>query len=207
MLYDKTDLHEERLDTVLQTLVDSGAKSVVDLGCGSGGLLRRLIRTPQFERIVGVDKCSATLWHAEQAIRQELGAPHAENLPGQLSMIVGSYADRNAELRGFEACAMVETIEHIDPGMLGNVEQSVFGYYQPKTLVMTTPNAEYNEIFGLARDEFRQPDHRFEWDREKFRSWSTGVARRNGYHVRFSGIGEEDFVLGQPTQMALFTRL
>ncbi|WP_164103812.1 methyltransferase domain-containing protein [Candidatus Laterigemmans baculatus] len=212
MLYDKTDLHEERLDVAAQTLRDSGARSVLDLGCGSGGLLRRLVQVPQFQRIVGVDKCSATLWHAEQAIHhdcgghQDFGGSQSAKQPARLSLIVGSYTDRNAELCGFDACAMIETIEHIDPGTLGSVEQSVFGYYRPKTVVLTTPNVEYNELLGLAPGEFRQLDHRFEWDREKFRNWSRGVAQRNGYQVCFRGIGEEDLVLGPPTQMALFTR-
>jgi small RNA 2'-O-methyltransferase len=123
-----------------------------------------------------------------------------------LSTVAGSYTDREASWQGFDACAMVETIEHVPPGMLGSVEATVFGYYRPKTLVMTTPNAEFNEVFGLARHEFRHPDHRFEWARARFRSWASGVAQRNGYRVAISGIGEFDFVLGQPTQMAIFSR-
>lgn len=53
-------LHDERLYTVLQTLVASGAKSVLDLGCGTGTLLRRLVRVPQFELVVGMDSCGAS---------------------------------------------------------------------------------------------------------------------------------------------------
>lgn len=202
MIHDKTELHEERLDVACRALIDSGARTVLDLGCGSGALLQRLVREPQFERIVGVDKCGTSLWQAQSALREQL-----EEQPGRLSIVLGSYTDREANLRGFDACAMVETIEHVDPGMLGSVEQTVVGYYRPKTLVMTTPNAEFNEIFGLARKELRTSDHRFEWNRAKFRDWATGVASRNGYRVRFSGIGEVDYLLGQPTQMALFTRL
>lgn len=165
-------------------------------------LLQRLAREPQFEKIVGVDKCSQSLWEAQNGLRE-----HLEAQPGRLTTVLGSYTDRDPELQGFDACAMVETIEHIDLGTLGGVEQTVFGYYRPKSLVMTTPNAEFNEIFGLGRNQVRVPDHRFEWDRAKFRTWATGVAERNGYRVSFSGIGEEDFLLGQPTQMALFTRM
>lgn len=204
MLYEKTELHEERLDTVLRVLVASGARSVLDLGCGSGGLLRRLAATPQFERIVGMDRCSQSLWHAEQQSREACLA--SALAAGRVSTTVGSYTDRRPELCGFDGCAMVETIEHVDPGMLGGVEQTVFGFYRPATLVMTTPNAEYNEVFGLAPGQFREPDHRFEWDRERFEAWTSGVAERHGYRVTFDGIGEYDLMLGQPTQMAVFTR-
>lgn len=182
-------------------IVNSGARTVLDLGCGIGLLLQRLVRVPQFERIVGVDKCGTSLWQAQEVLRE-----HLEDSPRRLTIVAASYTDRNAELQGFDACAMVETIEHIDPGMLASVEQTVFGYYRPKSIIMTTPNADFNPNYGLAPHEFRQADHRFEWDREKFRAWTAGVAKRHGYTVGLAGIGVLDPLLGQPTQMALFTR-
>jgi hypothetical protein len=71
---------------------------------------------------------------------------------------------------------------------------------------MTTPNREYNPLFDLAPGEFREEDHKFEWDRIKFQRWARGVAERNGYQVRFGGIGEFVTDLGHPTQTAFFTR-
>lgn len=201
MNYTINTLHDERLDAVLQTLVASGAKSVLDLGCGTGALLRRLACIPQFESIVGVDSCGASLCEARDALRE-----HLPDQRDRLSTVVGSYAERHASLRGFDACAMVETIEHVAPRMLGKVEDAVFGYYRPKILVITTPNTDFNQLLGLRRHEVRDPDHRFEWDRARFRAWVNGVARRNGYRVSVSGIGEPDLALGDPTQMALFSR-
>jgi hypothetical protein len=86
------------------------------------------------------------------------------------------------------------------------VERAVFECYRPGIVVLTTPNAEYNPLFDLAPGEFRDPDHKFEWSRDKFRQWVTGVARRNGYRVRIGGIGEEDPELGAPTHQAWFER-
>ncbi len=196
-----TDLHEERLAAVHQVLVHSGARTVLDLGCGEGHLLRRLVCEPQFQTIVGVDQCGAALWRAREALRQFQHEP-----PQRLSVFVGSYTDPQLDLHGFDACAMIETIEHVNPGALGKVERAVWGRYRPQTIVMTTPNAEYNVVFGMGPGDLREADHRFEWGRDKFNRWASGVANRNGYFVRLDGIGDFDPILGQPTQVAIFTR-
>jgi hypothetical protein len=70
--------------------------------------------------------------------------------------------------------------------------------------VITTPNIEYNEIYGISR--FRHGDHRFEWNRTQFQSWAKETARRYGYRVSFEDIGEADEKLGPPTQMGIFVR-
>ncbi|MEX0957805.1 MAG: methyltransferase domain-containing protein [Burkholderiales bacterium] len=196
-----TELHQERLRTVLQALLRSGAQSVLDLGCGSGALLRLLMSEPQFTRITGVDTSIEALSVAEQEL---CGGPCPEG--ERVSLLHASYADSDRRLEGYDAAAMVETIEHVDPSRLSTVEQAVFARYRPKTVVMTTPNIEYNVLFGMAEGALREPDHRFEWNRAKFRAWAMGVAKRNGYAVAFDGIGEEHTMLGCPTQMATFTR-
>lgn len=194
-----TDLHEERLDVALDVLLKSGASSVLDLGCGTGRLLDRLVEADQFQRIVGVDSSHAALTEARQRLQRTL-----QNQPERLSLVLGCVTLPDRSLRGFDACSMVETIEHIAPARLSALEQTVFARYRPRVVVITTPNSEYNELFGLEPDELRVPDHHFEWDRAKFQKWARGVGDRNGYAVRFGQIGEPDEVLGAPTQMAVF---
>ncbi len=195
------DLHQERLQRVVSLVRASGARRVLDLGCGSGGLLQYLLRDDQFERVVGLELSGELLAQAKLRL---------ENLPaargGRLELVCGSYADHHPGLLDFDAAAMVETIEHVPPEALSRVERAVFAGLRPRLLVMTTPNHEYNPLFDMPPGEFRDPDHKFEWDRARFRDWAQGVARRNGYRVRFSGIGEMDAQLGQPTQVARFTR-
>ena len=43
-------------------------------------------------------------------------------------------------------------------------------------------------------------------NRDRFRAWANGVARRNGYRVRIGGIGPVDADAGAPTQYAVFRR-
>lgn len=64
------------------------------------------------------------------------------------------------------------SIEHLDPPVLEQVPAAVFGAMQPKTVIVTTPNSEFNVLFPDFRG-FRHPDHRFEWTRSQFREWQV----------------------------------
>lgn len=197
-----TSLHEERLDFVFRTLKATGAARVLDLGCGSGSLLYRLLADRQFEMVTGLEDSGVSLRQARSVL-----ADYLNEEPARVHLIRGSYAESNPALAGYDAAAMVETIEHVHPEQLSQVERAVFGQYRPGCLFMTTPNREYNPLFDLAPGEFREEDHKFEWDRLKFQRWARGVAERNGYEVRFGGIGEFVPDIGHPSQTAFFTRM
>lgn len=190
-------LHAERLDTVAAHIIASGARSVLDLGCGPGELLARLAPLPQFERIVGIDIGVAELEAAHAALAAT---------PSRVELLQASFADPALPLGGFDLAALVETIEHIDPQRLGEVERAVFASYRPRQVLVTTPNQEFNVLHGMRPGARRHPDHRFEWSRERFRRWARGVAARHGYRVGFFDIGEADAELGASTQMARFER-
>lgn len=192
-------LHDERLDTVVRHLLDSGATRVLDLGCGPGELLQRLARESQFSCIVGIDIDEAALDEARLALG--LGYPEQG---ARVQVRYGSFEEADPELSGFDAATLVETIEHIDPRHLSRVELAVFGSMRPETVLVTTPNREHNILHGMTPDQLRHPGHRFEWNRARFRHWAQGVAARNRYKVSFIDVGPPDPLYGSSTQMARF---
>jgi 3' terminal RNA ribose 2'-O-methyltransferase Hen1 len=196
-------LHDQRLQTVLSVIRDTGAKRVVDLGCGEGKLLKLLLSEKQFETILGMDVSWRSLETAKERLRlDEL----PERQRSRIELIQGSLTYRDQRLHGFEAAAIVEVIEHLDTPRLATFERIVFGFARPTHVILTTPNAEYNTVFEtLPAGEFRHGDHRFEWKRPEFESWASGVAERFGYGVRFEPVGPVDAARGAPTQMAVFS--
>jgi hypothetical protein len=83
----------------------------------------------------------------------------------------------------------------------------VFGQARPSTVIVTTPNVEYNRNYdGMAEGTLRHRDHRFEWTRAEFAAWAGDVATRYGYEFTVRGVGEPDPETGCPTQLAVFTR-
>jgi 3' terminal RNA ribose 2'-O-methyltransferase Hen1 len=195
-------LNEQRLGAVVAALRASGAARVLDLGCGSGKLLRSLMAEPAFEQIVGVDISYAALERAKSRLRLEQLAPRQRDRV-ELFQTALTYRDRR--LAGFDAAAVVEVIEHLDEPRLRGFERVVFGHAKPRTVVVTTPNREYNAKFeGLPAGRFRHRDHRFEWTRAEFEAWAGRVAADHAYRVRFLPVGPVDPELGAPTQMAVF---
>lgn len=194
----------QRRGAVLAVLRASGAQRVVDLGCGEGALLRDLLAEPAFTEIVGVDVSSRALAAAERRLHLDR-APERQRERITLRQSALTYID--AALTGFDAAVLMEVIEHVDESRLPALEHAVFGFARPGTVVVTTPNAEYNVRFEtLPHGAFRHADHRFEWTRQQFRGWATRVAQRHGYAVRYLPVGPEDAEVGSPTQVGVFTR-
>jgi 2-polyprenyl-3-methyl-5-hydroxy-6-metoxy-1,4-benzoquinol methylase len=99
----------------------------------------------------------------------------------------------------------VEVIEHLDPPRLRAFERAVFEHARPGTVVITTPNREYNVMWeSLPAGQFRHRDHRFEWTRAEFQAWAQRLAEAHGYTVRFLPVGPVDDAVGSPTQMGVF---
>ena len=197
-------LNDRRLAAVAGELRACGAKRVLDLGCSEGKLIRELLADKQFEEVVGLDVSVRALEIAARRLK-------LDRLPdrqaGRVKLLHGSLLYRDARLAGFDAAAVVEVVEHLDPPRLTAFERVLFEFARPATVVLTTPNREYNETWeSLPAGEFRHADHRFEWTRAEFQTWATSVAGRFGYAVRFVGVGEEHVDLGSPTQMGVFTK-
>lgn len=201
---ERLSLNEQRIEAVVAAISEAGGRTVVDLGCGEGRLVRALLRQRAIERVVGMDVSPRTLEIAED--RLELDRMPATQRK-RVELWQGSVTYRDARLDGFDVACAIEVIEHLELERLPAFERVVFEHARTPTVVITTPNAEYNVRFpGLAAGKFRHGDHRFEWTRGELQAWARGVAERNGYQVRFASIGEEDPAVGAPTQMAVFTR-
>jgi hypothetical protein len=98
-------------------------------------------------------------------------------------------------------------IEHLDPPRLAAFERVLWEFARPHTVVLTTPNREYNVQWpSLPAGQMRHKDHRFEWTRAEFEAWAQGVAARFGYAVEFRLLGPAVENLGAPSQMAIFKR-
>jgi 3' terminal RNA ribose 2'-O-methyltransferase Hen1 len=196
-------LNQQRLETVVALLKQIGAKRVIDLGCGEGKLLRSLFKDNFFEHITGVDVSYRALEIAKERLHLEHISPLSQS---RLQLMQGSLTYRDDRLKDYDAAVLVEVIEHLDLNRLGAMERVVFEFARPKSVIMTTPNIEYNIRFeNLPNGKLRHRDHRFEWTRTEFQAWANQVAERFSYTVEFQAIGFNDPEVGSPTQLALFS--
>ena len=204
LLEGRIGLGEQRIGAVLAVLRQSGARRVLDLGCGEGHLLAALLKEKHFDEIVGMDVSYRSLERASARIKLERMPDRQRE---RVRILQGSLMYRDRRLEGYDAAALVEVIEHLDPPRLRAMERNIFEFARPLTVVVTTPNIEYNVKFeGLPAGRFRHRDHRFEWTRSQFEAWARNIGERFGYQTRFLPVGNEDASVGAPTQMAVFSQ-
>jgi 3' terminal RNA ribose 2'-O-methyltransferase Hen1 len=194
----------QRREAILAVLRERQARRVGDLGCGAGALTRDLLSDPHIEHVTAVDVSARALQLAARNLR-------LDQMPGKrrekLTIFQTSLTYRDERLAGLDAAVLMEVIEHVDPDRLPALERVVFREAAPGTVVVTTPNAEYNVHFPtLEPGAPRHRDHRFEWTRAEFRAWAGRVALSHGYRARFLPVGPEHPQDGPPTQLAVFER-
>ncbi|WP_415949081.1 3' terminal RNA ribose 2'-O-methyltransferase Hen1 [Streptomyces sp. KLOTTS4A1] len=193
----------QRREAIIDALRAAGAHRVLDLGCGQGQLVQALLKDASFTEIVGTDVSMRALSIAARRLKPErMGERQAR----RVRLFQGSLAYTDKRLKGYDAAVLSEVIEHLDLPRLPALEYAVFGSARPTTVLVTTPNVEYNVRWDtLPAGHARHGDHRFEWTREEFRAWAHQVAERHGYEVGFRPVGPDDPEVGPPTQMAVFT--
>jgi len=199
----KLNLNEHRLNAVLSVLKSVNAKRVIDLGCGEGKLLSLLLKDRSFEQITGVDVSYSVLERAMDRLKlYKLPSMQKDGI----NIFQSSLTYRDKRFSGYDAATIIEVIEHLDENRLSAFEKVVFKYTRPSTVIISTPNKEYNTHYSrLLEGDVRHKDHRFEWTRQEFKAWSQKIASQYGYSVRFVQIGETDEKYGSPTQMGVFT--
>ncbi|WP_327178543.1 3' terminal RNA ribose 2'-O-methyltransferase Hen1 [Streptomyces sp. NBC_01335] len=196
-------LAQQRREAILAALHGAGAARVLDLGCGQGQLVQALLKDVRFTEILGVDVSMRALTIAARRLRLER---MGERQSRRVALLQGSLTYTDKRLRGYDAAVLSEVVEHLDLPRLPALEYAVFGSARPRTVLVTTPNVEYNVRFEtLPAGHVRHGDHRFEWTRAEFGDWADGVADRYGYTVAFTPVGPDDPEVGPPTQMAVFT--
>ncbi|WP_163504950.1 3' terminal RNA ribose 2'-O-methyltransferase Hen1 [Fodinicola acaciae] len=197
-------LVRQRHGAVLAALRASGASRVADLGCGEGALVAELLADPSFGEVLATDVSVRALEIAARRLRLDT---MPERKKQRLKLFQSSLSYRDERLSEVDAAVLMEVIEHVDPPRLSALERAVFAEAKPKTVIVTTPNGEYNVRWeSLPAGQFRHRDHRFEWSREEFRAWSAKTAETWGYRFRLLPVGPDDPEVGSPTQMAVFSR-
>lgn len=199
----RASLAVRRREAVLAALAASGATRVLDLGCGGGALLTALVADRRYTEVVGTDVSTHALTLAARRLRLDR---LPERQRDRIRLWQSALTYRDDRLRGYDAAVLMEVIEHLDPPRLPALEDAVLGHARPGTVVVTTPNAEYNVRYeGLPAGRFRHADHRFEWTRAEFAAWVDRVAATYGYTATIGGVGEDDPEVGAPTQLAVLT--
>jgi 3' terminal RNA ribose 2'-O-methyltransferase Hen1 len=199
---ERVPLNTQRHEAVLAILAELDAHSVVDLGCGYGQFLQRLVRMRALTRVVGCDVSVRCLQVAARRLRLD---QMSERQAERVGVFQSALTYDDPRLAGFDAAVLMEVIEHVDPPRLAALERTVFQTARPGAVIVTTPNAEYNVRYEGLRG-MRHPDHRFEWDRAQFAGWCERVGATYGYGVELRGVGDVDPELGTPTQLAVLRR-
>ncbi len=195
-------LNTQRLEAVKNAVLESGASSVLDIGCGEGRLTSMLLREQQIRKITAADVSVSVLERAKRKLNIDRMPPY---LRDKLTLIQASLMYKDKRFEGFDAACVIEVIEHMDEARIPLFEKVLFGAAKPKTVIVTTPNKEYNDNYPtLENGTLRHKDHRFEWTREQFKAWCEHICTEYGCTVRYMEIGEKDENCGTPTQGAAF---
>lgn len=203
-------LYIQRYFYAQQQLARFGVKHVVDFGSAECKISRFLVRIPTLQKLGLVDLDQYLLECNKYAIwPSSFDYLEKRDLPLHVQLYCGSVTDLDTCIVDCDGVSMVEIIEHLQPDVLSAAMENVFGRLQPKVVVITTPNADFNVLFPNFSG-IRHWDHKFEWSRQEFQNWCDEHCRRYPYSVEYGGIGEPPAGsdhLGHCSQSAVFIRI
>jgi hypothetical protein len=120
---------DPRRAKVVAELHEAGARRVLVLSCGAGGLLELLHADPTFTEVVGVDVSAEAL----ARLRERLGESERARL------LAGALTYRDARWVGYDAAAAVGVVERLGDWQRAALAPALFGHARPRAAVLTVP--------------------------------------------------------------------
>ena len=166
-------------------------------------MTKLLVLEKQFVRVAAFDVSFTALERTKDKLKIDR---MSETVQNKLELFQSSLTYRDKRFEGFDCACVVEVIEHLDKSSLSAFARILFEFSRPRTVILTTPNVEYNVNYeGMKENSLRHEDHRFEWNREQFAKWADGICEKYGYRIKIKQIGGDGGETGTPTQMGVFT--
>lgn len=159
---EKKSLHSKRHDIIhgkiseIPELKNSLKISLIDLGCGRGQLIKKLLKIKSLN-ILGIEADNYKLKYLFKTSRVRL----------LNSNIVYPNMSENDLYPDILVCS--EVIEHLTEYNRKLVLENIKNMIKPKYIILTTPNITYNEKYGLI-DEYRHKDHKIEYNEKEFKT-------------------------------------
>ena len=190
-----TSLNTMRYEAIVNQVKQLQHSIVIDMGAGEGKLTEQLAQIKTIDKLYAVDPSNAAL----MKMTKRFSDAEFSVTP---TIQWGSLYYEEDNFRKADVFILCEVIEHINEDRLPQLMHLITDTYAPKSIIITTPNAEYNRVYELQ--QMRHDDHRFEWTRAQFKAWCSKVSPQ--YELHFEGIGVEHPAYGTPTQMCVMTR-
>eukprot|EP00834_Sanchytrium_tribonematis_P001684 NODE_43_length_33755_cov_1.178542.p22 type:complete len:230 gc:universal NODE_43_length_33755_cov_1.178542:31072-30383(-) len=198
-----TPLNEQRQHMVKDIVSSiSNRDTLVDFGCGSGMQLGLLVNFELVKKIIAVDQQDFVLKELSELLAvtdRDIDYPRMK--PLTIESYLGDFLKFDSRLVGKDILMSIEVIEHLKITDVPTYTQLIFETYRPQTVIISTPNYDFNKMMGWNR--FRNLDHKFEWTRIEFEEWSKSACSY-GYSYEWRGCGFKDKEFA--TQFAIFTR-
>ncbi|XP_033154473.1 small RNA 2'-O-methyltransferase [Drosophila mauritiana] len=212
-------VYEQRYCATIQIMEDARwkdqIKKVVEFGCAEMRFFQLMRRIETIEHIGLVDIDKSLLMRNLTSVNPLVSDYiRSRASPLKVQIMQGNVADSSEELRDTDAVIAIELIEHVYDDVLAKIPVNIFGFMQPKLVVFSTPNSDFNVIFTrfnpLLPNGFRHEDHKFEWSRDEFKNWCLGIVEKYpNYMFSLTGVGnppKEYESVGHVSQIAIFVR-
>jgi len=177
----------QRHDAIRKALQLSTASILIDIGCGELFHSRKL--SSKYDNVIAVE-ADPGVYAGAVRLRSRYGlenvqvlnlAVTAENVKQDLTIV-------GADILLSEVLEHMEVVEAL--GLLSailDVEKDTDDF--PGLVVVTLPNHDFNQYFGIPEGEFRHPDHKWEPGYEEWSDIAVTLAAEYGWQVNVEPLG------------------
>jgi 2-polyprenyl-3-methyl-5-hydroxy-6-metoxy-1,4-benzoquinol methylase len=153
-------------------------KKIIDIGCGEGFYALSFAKNIEHDYIA-VDIDESLL----ERVRNNAVKRDIEN--------ISTYSSLESYIENYENdlsdVILTEVIEHMPLDKAEALIKSICKNINFETFIITTPNQEFNKFYELS-EELRHDDHKWEFGKEEFRNWISGILENEKFS--YADIGD-----------------